>query len=91
MFKVKFQEKTLHDFMSLKESGAEKSLEKLLKFFEEIEEDPRKGTGHPERLKFKDHETWSRKIDKKNRLVYIIEEENKDVIIVSILGHYDDK
>lgn len=92
MYHLIFDKKTIEDFMELKESGSEKSLKKLLKLFEEIEENPRKGTGHPERLKFQDHEIWSRRIDKKNRLVYSIHEEhNKSVVIISIIGHYDDK
>jgi len=34
---------------------------------------------------------WSRKIDKKNRLVYTINDEIVTVEVVSAKGHYGDK
>lgn len=53
---------------------------------------PREGIGQPERLKhFKDKEVWSRKIDKKNRIVYLIKDDELIILVVSMLGHYNDK
>lgn len=63
-------------------------LDRISLLFESIATDPRNGIGKPERLKHKQTETWSRRIDKKNRIQYRIVENR--VIIVSCLGHYND-
>jgi toxin YoeB len=53
---------------------------------------PRFGIGKPERLKhYPDLEVWSREINKKDRLVYVINEEYATISIESCLGHYRDK
>ncbi|QIY83147.1 type II toxin-antitoxin system YoeB family toxin [Chryseobacterium sp. NEB161] len=49
------------------------------------------GTGKPERLRYRDGNVWSRRIDSKNRLVYSIVENIVTVEIISAKGHYDDK
>lgn len=49
--------------------------------------DPRTGLGKPERLKhYNSREVWSRRIDKKNRLVYEIRAD--EITILSVFGHY---
>lgn len=48
---------------------------------------PSDGIGKPELLKYR--KAWSRRIDKKNRLVYTVDDEGT-VLILSCEGHYDD-
>ena len=48
------------------------------------------GLGKPEQLKYFTEPVYSRKIDKKNRLVYCQYDEN-DLLIISCKGHYQDK
>lgn len=48
------------------------------------------GIGKPERLKHFTEPVYSRKIDKKNRLIYSQYNEN-DLLIISCKGHYQDK
>jgi toxin YoeB len=48
------------------------------------------GIGHPEPLKGSLSGFWSREIDKKNRLVYQINDDD-DVEIIKCKGHYGDK
>ena len=50
------------------------------------------GIGKPERLKgFGDMEVYSRKLNDKDRLVYIIYEEEEEIVeIISCRGHYED-
>lgn len=45
---------------------------KLVKLLNELMEHPRIGTGHPEPLKSGDSLTYSRRISKKDRLIYDI-------------------
>ena len=47
---------------------------KLVKLLNELMEHPRLGTGHPEPLKSGDSLTYSRRISKKDRLIYDIYE-----------------
>ncbi len=47
---------------------------KLVKLLNELMEHPRIGTGHPEPLKSGDSLTYSRRISKKDRLIYDIYE-----------------
>lgn len=64
---------------------------KCIKLFEELKEHPFEGTGHPEPLKGLGGTVWSRRIDKKNRLRYAVEQERVFVFVLSVTGHYDDK
>jgi toxin YoeB len=63
---------------------------KLLIILAELEENPYVGTGQPEQMKYI-QDMWSRRLDKKNRLRYTVEEKIVTVYVVSVSGHYDDK
>ncbi len=64
---------------------------KALRFIEELKEHPKTGLGHPEPLKGKPENRWSRELTKKHRLIYSIYETEVVVLIVSAYGHYNDK
>jgi len=68
-----------------------KTYEKALRFIDELKEHPTTGLGHPEPLKGKPENRWSREITKKHRLVYRIFENEVVVLVISAYGHYDDK
>jgi toxin YoeB len=64
---------------------------KLLIILAELEQDPyAAGTGQPKQMKYIQG-MWSRRLDKKNRIRYTIDDGIVTVFIVSVLGHYDDK
>ena len=65
-----------------------KTLKKINELLRDIKRSAFDGTGKPEPLRHKLN-CWSRRIDLKNRLVYMISEEN-DVYIISCKGHYED-
>ncbi|KQR93720.1 hypothetical protein ASG01_07585 [Chryseobacterium sp. Leaf180] len=79
------------DISKIKKSGNRSDLKKIESFLEEIQTDPRSGTGHPEQLKNFDGEVWSRKINKKDRFVYMVFEDKILVTVVRALGHDLDK
>lgn len=79
------------DLAKILKSGNKSDIRKVEIFFKEIEENPRIGTGIPEQLKYFENEVWSRRINKKDRFVYEIYEEDKNVVVVSSLGHYNDE
>jgi toxin YoeB len=72
-------------------SGDKGSIKRINQIFEELSEHPETGVGQPEKLKFGLSGFWSRQINKKDRLVYIIEDNIVTVTVVSALGHYGDK
>lgn len=72
-------------------SGNQASIKKIAKILEELTENPFEGVGKPEELKYKFSGFWSREINKKDRIVYRVEEEIVTVIVISAMGHYSDK
>ena len=75
----------------IKKSGKKTANSKIEKIFLELEDHPTIGIGKPEKLKYKDVNVWSRQINKKDRLIYEIIDQEVVVIIISALGHYNDK
>jgi len=45
----------------------------------------------PEQMKHCAVETWSRWVDRKDRFVYEVYEEEQRVLVTQVLGHYDDR
>ena len=67
-----------------------RTLRKILDLLDDIEDNGfDKGLGKPEQLKHFETPTYSRRIDKSNRLVYRPCGKN-DVYIISCKGHYED-
>lgn len=90
VYTLEFKEQALKDIQFLKKS--EKSAyNKLIKLLDELTEHPRTGTGKPEALRHGLSGYYSRRITQKHRLVYQIEDEKINIVIVSTAGHYDDK
>ena len=90
-FKVIISERAQEDLLALEQSGDRGSIKKAAKIVSELYEHPETGTGKPERLKYKFSGFWSRQINKKDRLIYLIEDEVVTVTVVSAKGHYGDK
>ena len=70
MFGVKRSKKFLRQYEVCRSNAAFAA--KVDELIADIVENPRSGIGHPERLKHKVKEMWSRRIDRGNRLVYAI-------------------
>jgi len=90
IYEVIISPNALEDISSLKKTDklAYKKLEKLLI---ELREHPKTGTGKPQLKKHDLSGFYSRKINKKHRLVYQIIEERVIVLVLSAQGHYGDK
>jgi toxin YoeB len=85
-----FTDKAKKDLAGLKqnEPAAFKKVKVLLT---ELQQHPRTGTGKPKPLGYGYKGYFSRKISKKHRLVYSINDEKITVLIVTASGHYSDK
>lgn len=73
----------------LKKNGGKTITKKIETLLLELMEHPRSGTGRVEQLKGDRQGQWSRRIDKKHRLIYEIDDEI--VTVIAARGHYDDK
>lgn len=74
----------------LKKENQEQLLKRIEELFVEISINPRTGRGKPERLKgYKDKEVWSRRLNGKDRIVYQIKDDVLEVLMLSLLGHYE--
>ncbi len=88
-FRIEIDKVAKYDFDKIYRSGDKSSIKKLETIILELESHPYSGIGHPEQLKHHLSGYWSRKINKKDRLIYqVIEEPEKWVVIISALGHY---
>ena len=64
------------------------AIRKLKQLLEELREHPRTGTGQVEVLKGYDGNVYSRRITKEHRLVYRIQDDVVEVLVLSVFGHY---
>lgn len=84
-----FEKRALDDVLKLKRSGSRADLKKLESILEDLQIHPRSGIGNPEQLRHQLSGFWSRRINKKDRLIYeILEEPDKLVVVLSAVGHY---
>jgi toxin YoeB len=72
-------------------SGNKSIIRKIEQIFLELSDTPYEGTGNPEPLKYHLSGYWSRRINKKDRIIYKVYEEKVIVLVVSAIGHYHDK
>ncbi len=90
MYSLEYSEQVAKDIVKHKKAGNKKLLKKIDGFLTELQEHPREGTGQVEQLKhFAEREIYSRRIDKKHRLVYEVVDDKVVVILMSAYGHYD--
>jgi toxin YoeB len=73
-----------------KKSGNKAVLTRIDRIFKELKLHPEFGIGNPKMLKYEKSGRWSREIDKKNRMIYEIQETEIIVYIHSAKGHHDD-
>ena len=83
-----FEGKTweVYEQLRIKDKKLHKALCKLLK--EMLRDNPEKGSGKPEQLKYKLTGFWSRRISQKDRLIYTFDDDA--IYIFAIGGHYDE-
>lgn len=90
-YEVELSVDALEDINILKKSGDLQALKKLNKLLIELEEHPTTGTGQVEPLKGDKSGLWSRRITSKHRLLYLVNETEVKVLVISTYGHYDGK
>lgn len=90
-YTLEFSKTALEDIEKHKKSGNKATLNKIKRLLNELIEHPTTGTGQPEMLKHDLAGLYSRRINKKHRLVYSIKENIVTVYVLSAWSHYGDK
>lgn len=88
---VEVEKKAKKQLADLKRSGNKADITKVELIFKDLEAHPTTGIGNPEQLKYELSGRWSRRINKKNRLIYKINDKKVIVTVLSAKGHYFDK
>jgi toxin YoeB len=87
-YKVIIQNQADSDIRRIIKSASKSEKIKLAKMLDELELHPTTGTGKPEQLRYELSGCWSRRINRKDRLIYEVNEEEATVTVLSALGHY---
>ena len=90
-YSVVFEPKAQKEIKEHYKSGNKGIIKKIAKILVELSENPYVGEGNPEALKFQLSGFWYREINKRDRLIYKVEENIVTVFIVTAMGHYSDK
>ena len=86
---INFKTEALIDWEYWKKYGTKTEQKKITALLQNIRENPFRGTGKPELLKYDLSGKWSRRINKEHRIVYSVD---GDLITVySLRGHYSTK
>ncbi|MDR0367728.1 MAG: Txe/YoeB family addiction module toxin [Bacteroidales bacterium] len=83
---IEYRDTALEDLEYWKKSGNKQVQKKIEVLLQDILKHPDSGLGQPEKLKHELAGYSSRRIDKKNRLVYRCTDEK--IIVLSLRGHY---
>jgi|TARA_B110000211_G_scaffold58237_1_gene65062 toxin YoeB len=90
-YSLQFSKTALADIEKHKKSGNKVTLLKIEKLLNELIVHPTTGSGQPEILKHELAGLYSRRINKKHRLVYSINNQKVIVHVLSTWSHYGDK
>ncbi len=90
IYRLIFYKDAQKDIEYWRKAGNQQAIKKISNIIEALQQDPHsKSPGDPEKLKYT--AGYSRRIDKKNRITYEINDIAKEVIIFTMRGHYSDK
>jgi toxin YoeB len=89
-YTVKISKTADADIEKHKRSGKKSSIKKIARILDELEAHPYSGTGKPEALKHELSGKWSRRINKKDRIIYTVHDQMVEVAVLSAMGHYSD-
>lgn len=90
-YEIELSGKFIDDIQAHKKAGQKTILTKINLLIDELREHPYIGTGNPEPLKYAKKGLWSRRITKKHRLIYSVDERKITVLLIAALGHYEEK
>lgn len=90
-YTIRVEKTAAQDLKKLYKSGKKADIAKVERIFKELSETPQSGIGEPKKLTGDLLGFWSRRINKKDRVVYEIIESDIVVVVISAIGHYSAK
>ena len=90
IYTLEFVDSAKRDLQRLKRNEPH-AYKKAIKLIVELRNHPRICAGHPKQLGGDRVGQWSRRITRKHRLIYMIDDDRVVVLLLSTWGHYDDK
>lgn len=85
---IKVEERAKKELIMHRKSGNIATIKRIETIFKELEDNPYVGIGNPEALKFELTGMWSRRLNRKDRLIYKVVENQVVVVVISAIGHY---
>jgi toxin YoeB len=90
-YKIAISDRAKKHLAEWEKSGKVSAIKKIERIFKELSENPFEGVGSPEQLKFNFANCWSRRMNRKDRIIYKVDEDVVTVFVISAKGHYNDK
>ena len=90
LYEIEISKEAKKELERIKKSAAPSVKKKLERIIEELQKHPTEGVS-VEQLKGKGGIGYSRELNKKDRVIYVVLEEEKTVVISQFLNHYKDK
>jgi toxin YoeB len=88
---VDLSDRAKKELAAHKKAGDKTTISRIERILGELQEHPTTGFASPEQLKGNLSGYWSRQINKKDRIIYSVNDETVIVYIISTKGHYTDK
>ncbi len=89
-YQLVYYKEAFNDLIHWKKSGDKQAIKKINEILDALETNPYSPTpGNPEELKYT--KGFSRRINKKDRITYGINDDKKEVVIFRMRGHYNEK
>ena len=89
MYKVILSEQAQQDYVFFVRSVNTNAVKKIATLLKELEEHPFTGTGKPEALRFNLTGYWSRRITAEHRIIYKVNGQTVEVMVITMRYHYD--
>ncbi len=86
-YSIEIKETAQNEIKLIQKSGDKATIKMIELILLELENHPTTGTGKPELLKHELSIYWSRKLNKKDRIIYQILEDEVIVVVISALGN----
>jgi len=86
VYKIEYHKKVIKEINLIKESNLDRKLKKLIEI---LKENPFQNPPPYEKLIGELNGLYSRRINIQHRLIYMVDDENKRIRILSVWSHYE--
>ena len=88
MMDITFSPEANEDYEYWKEKNPN-TVKRIKRLLEDMSKHPYTGIGKPEKLNYELSGKWSRRINEKHRIVYVVRESKNDIYVLALRYHYE--